>query len=189
MKQKTKKRLITYTLVIVWLVGCYFIGQGVHPDSATDVSEEAESVSVENGAKEEESVSAETGVKEADVSIINAREVSSEEIPWGFTAGPISMEDGSDAWLLTPGTGLQMEITEDVIIRYEIHPWMKDTSDGASLRIEYGETDETLTAEQDWKNYSVPQNAHNVRIEVISTDNDDGDWVIIRFDTAENDPT
>ena len=82
-----------------------------------------------------------------------------------------------------------MEITEDVIIRYEIHPWMKDTSDGASLRIEYNETDETLTAEQDWKNYSVPQSAHNVRIEVISTDNDDGDWVIIRFDTAENDPT
>ncbi|QUC66666.1 hypothetical protein [Aristaeella hokkaidonensis] len=174
MKQKTKKRLITYTLVVVWLVGCYFIGQSIHSNSAT------------NDSKGTESASVETGIKESAISIINAQQISTDEIPWGFTAGVISEEDGSNAWLLTPGTGLQVEITEDVIVRYEIHPWMKDTSDGASLRIEYNETNETLKAEQDWKNYSVPQSAHTVRIEVMSTDNDDGDWVIIRFDTAEN---
>ena len=182
MKQKTKKRLITYTLVVVWLVGCYFIGQSIHSDSITtdvtiNVSEEAEPVSVE------------TGIKEADVSVINAREVSTDENPWGVTAGMISMEDGTEAWLLTPETGIQMEITEDIIIRYKIHPWMKDTSDGASLQIEYNEINETLTAEQDWKDYPVPQSVHTVRVEVLTTDNNDGDWVIIRLDQSKDGST
>ena len=177
MKQKTKRRLITYTLVVVWLVGCYFIGQGIRSDSTTNASEGAEPVS------------AETGEIEANVSVINAREVSTDEIPWGVTAGKISMEDGTEAWLLTPETGLQMEITEDVIIRYKIHPWMKDTSDGASLRVEYDETDETLTVEQDWKDYPVSQGVHNLRVEVLPTDNNDGDWVIIRLDQSKDGST
>lgn len=177
MKQKTKKRLITYTLVVVWLVGCYFIGQSIRPDSTTNASEGAEPVS------------AETGEIEANVSVINAREVSTDEIPWGVTAGMISMEDGTEAWLLTPETGIQMEITEDIIIRYKIHPWMKDTSDGASLQIEYNEINETLTAEQDWKDYPVPQSVHTVRVEVLTTDNNDGDWVIIRLDQSKDGST
>ncbi len=185
MKQKTKKRLITCTLIVVWLCGCYFIGQKTHPQAKESIAEEAEPVSRETSVEQN---IAETKEGEAQtvipVTFINNESVSTQEIPWGFTAGTIMLEDGSEAWLLTPGTGLRFESTNETLLRYCIHPWMKDTSNGASLQITYGENNEILTVSLDWLEYNIPATAGTVHIDVLSTDNNDGDWVAIQ--TAPN---
>ena len=59
-----------------------------------------------------------------------------EENPWGTTAGIIETETGTKAALLTPGTGLRVtqSVEEDVIaVRYYIHPWVAELSDGLSF--------------------------------------------------------
>ncbi len=189
MKQKTKKRLITYTLVAAWLVGCYFVGQKTHPQTMEPVTEEPiteepvteETVTEGTVTEETNSIVPETGSNGVSVSFFNEEEISTDEIPWGFTAGTISLEDGTDAWLLTPGTSLQMTLSEDIALQYKIHPWMKEISDGAALQITYGENNETLMADQEWRNHLFSQDIHSVTIEVPFSDNADGDWVIIQL--------
>ena len=182
MGQKGKKRWVTYLLVIVWLVGCYIIGQVTHPQATELPAEDTVSASVaetdqsESGGTERDS--AETGG--ISVSFINHQEISTDEIPWGFTAGVILLEDESEAWLLTPGTGLQTELPEDAALRCRIHPWMKDVSDGAILQITGGEQSETLTVGHEWSAISFSPDHPAVRIEALLTENPDGDWVIIQ---------
>ena len=180
MKQKTKKRLITYALIIVWLGGCYFIGQKTHPKTTENIAEDTESVLTEANTEQDITEAKEETHSVIPVTFINHQNVSTEEIPWGFTAGTITLEDESEAWLLTPETGLQFESTDGITLRYSIHPWMKDTSDGASLQIAYGENNEVLAVNQDWAEYNIPAAAGTVRIDVLSTDNNDGDWVAIQ---------
>ena len=184
MKQKTKKRLITYALIILWLGGCYFIGQKTHPQVTESIAEETEPVSTQVSAEQTETEAKEEAHTAFPVAFINSESVSTEEIPWGFTAGTILRGDETEAWLLTPGTGIQFESTDGITLRYSIHPWMKDTSDGASLQIAYGNINETLTVNQDWLEYNIPATTGTVRIDALSTDNNDGDWIAIQ--TAPN---
>ena len=170
MKQKNRKRLITYSLIAAWLVGCYLIGQKTHPQTPTGSTEEAEmNINI-----------AEADPTAISVAFINAQTVSADEIPWKCTAGIISLEDGSEAWLLTPGTGLQFETSEGMTVHSCIHPWMKETSDGAILRITYGESSEVLSIDKEWREIHVPKGVGPVRLDVLFSDNNDGDWVIIQ---------
>jgi len=182
MKQKTKKRIITYALIVVWLVGCYFIGRKSHPQVTENTSAEASVAETQTNPETKEYISEEIveTKPEASVTFINMQEVSTDEIPWGFTAGIISLDDGSEAWLLTPETGIQYESTGETTLRCCIHPWMKDLSDGASLQITYNDNSELLAVGQGWTECHIPTNAGLFQINVLSTDNNNGDWVIIQ---------
>ena len=177
MKQKTKKRLITFAIIALWLIGCYFIGQSNHSQTKDDNVQKEVAISEETDID----VPAEEVVEESRqtvfVSFDNAQQISTDQIPWGFTAGVITLEDESEAWLLTPGTALK---TDKAAFRYCIHPWMKDTSDGAMLIIENGEDNETLSVNNQWQTFTPEEKTGIMRIEVPDTVNNDGDWVIIQ---------
>ena len=172
--------MITYTLIIVWLGGCYFIGQKTHPKTTETVAEVTEPAVTEAKTEQDITKAKDETHNAIPVTFINHQNVSTEEIPWGFTAGVITLEDGTEAWLLTPGTGLQIEPSDGITLRYSIHPWMKEISDGSSLQISYGENNEALTVHQSWQEYSLPKDAGPISINVLSTENDNGDWVIIQ---------
>lgn len=75
-----------------------------------------------------------------------------EENPWGTTAGIIETEAGAKAALLTPGTGLRVtqSVEEDVIaIRYYIHPWVAEFSDGLTFSYSVAPASEQEVASSD----------------------------------------
>lgn len=75
-----------------------------------------------------------------------------EENPWGTTAGIIETETGTKAALLTPGTGLRVtqSVEEDVIaIRYYIHPWVAEFSDGLTFSYSVAPASEQEVASSD----------------------------------------
>ncbi len=185
MKQQTKKRMITGTVIIIWLLGCYFIGQALHPrENTISAAVESDMSSAENNIEEttEQEVTPDEekagATENVTVTFINAQQVGTEEIPWGLSAGIISLEDGSEAWLLTPGTILCCESPDRIRLEYRIHPWMKDISNGAMMEV---------SSETDQKTFDIgitPQEIvvgpGQVRLELLHTDNDNGDWVIIQ---------
>lgn len=164
---KSKKRLITLLVIVVWLVGCYVVGRILNPP------ETAEVVVVEVVGP---------------VSFENSRTVSTEEIPWGFTAGEMETEEGTKAWLLTPGTGVRVTEAENFGRELEIgiHPWMQNVSDGTVLRITATDKDGAVILEEEISlglkglTRTVPENAAAWEILNLNSDREEGDWVLIR---------
>ena len=185
MKQKTKKHLIGGAIIIVWLLGCYFIGQATHPKENTAISTVSTDPAPEK-ADSGETVAAETLedekkddiTGEVTVRFFNVKQLSTDEIPWGINAGIISLENGSEAWLLTPGTSLSFESANGAVLECRIHPWMSDVSDGATLVVS-SETD-SETIEIGSAPQEISTGPGTVGLELLNTEKNDGDWVIIQ---------
>ncbi len=185
MKQKTKKRLITGIIILIWLLGCYFIGQVTHPQAKTfyeNVSSNSTSTEDYNEGTAEQELQNEEGngsvPEETDVTFFDVQQLSTDDIPWGFNAGIIILEDGSEAWLLTPGASLTFNSIGDTILEYQIHPWMKEVSDGATLILSTETDQKVLDVTGDSQEFCT--GVGYIKLELINSEKNDGDWVIIR---------
>ena len=114
----------------------------------------------------------------------NASEVDTSELPWGFTAGRIDLDDGTDVWLLTPGTSMTLEGASKIWLEYCIHPLAADASDGALLEVVSGDQKELLAVDDKWHAYQVDEEKETVEVSAVSQTNPDNDWIVIRRCTS-----
>ena len=157
-----------YAAAAVWLIACYVIGQTINaPAKATDTFQQT--------VQESEAVR-----PPYTVTFQNAKEVSKDEIPWGFTAGEITLEDDTTAWLLTPGSSLILEGEGPFSFQYAIHPWMQEISDGAVLTIKSGEAETELPASLEWHEYNSDEGITQLEISVSQENDVRGDWIILK---------
>lgn len=119
--------------------------------------------------------------------------------PWNMTVGEFEMEDEGMCIFLTPNTSMQIENREnqyDIIeLMYQIHPAVKEVSDGAEILIWFlDDTEKVLFEEKvsvkpddDWKQLKIDLEQHSEasKIEIFCNNggngNDNGDWVIVKF--------
>ena len=78
-------------------------------------------------------------IAEQNVSIDGKRET--EEFPYGYNVGKIQDDTVGSAVLITPGTSIEIKnykVSEDnaIQVESEIHPWVADKSDGATLNVD-----------------------------------------------------
>lgn len=115
--------------------------------------------------------------------------------PWGTTAGVIEMEEGK-CILLTPNTSFSIRQLKDAgkfNFSYEIHPWVRENSDGAGILIWIMDEEDTILheevikvdKEEEWKIFELDLTQYDgaSQIKVLCNNgggNDDGDWVIVK---------
>ena len=62
-----------------------------------------------------------------------------DDTPWGMTAGWFEMEEEGSCILLLPDTNVTFDLTgiaDEISFCYQIHPWVKESSDGVGLIID-----------------------------------------------------
>ena len=202
-----------FLIGICFMIGCIItlmIGHNaVHEDtdgivqvkseaeiSETEVSE-LETIETEAIAKTTEQISGFNFVEEFDsLSLDGYAEVDNSVNPYEKTIAHINDESVGDAIFMTSGTGFstryQCHENDTLVIRYRIHPWMSEVSDGMKLQIlitdksgeiineniEMSPADDFLEKEIDLS--VCAGNSVNVHISAESGENTDGDWAVIK---------
>ncbi len=130
----------------------------------------------------------------SDVTFEGQKEV--DDTPWGFNAGVIDV-DGDSCILLTPNTAVTLPNVvgeKKVSFDYQLHPWVKENSDGAGLLVrvldEKGNIlfEDSLQVDKDaaWSQYevSLEEYPEAVSVKVYCNNGENGDdsadWVILR---------
>ena len=174
MQAKHKNIMIKAAIVFAWFLGCYLIGQTINaPEQRIETSQQEKQLEMESQP------CAYTVV------IQNAKEVSKEEIPWGITAGEITMEDDTNVWLLTPGTGAIVEAEKSIILQYTIHPWMHNISDGAVITVKENGKEFMLPVDAEWHEYTTEEESQRIEVSVSEENDLSGDWVIFVLKNKE----
>jgi len=192
---KLRKPLAICLGITVYLVGCWYIGQRLHPD--TEGVEQGQSVQAEQ--QEMPASADDTAADENRIDLDKVEyegSVATEDNPWGITAGTIDLEDRGKSIFLTPNTAVVLDNvgqTEELSFSYEIHPWMKENSDGAGLVIWLmaaegsiiKEEEITVNASDDIKEFKLDLTQYEdaTRIKMLCNNgfnhNDSGDWVVL----------
>lgn len=191
--EKNRKKIVLLLAIVLSLSGCWFIGQQIHgtsdeEENLTDtkdylVSDESTEVIVTENLLDWDTVTYEGNA-------------STDDNPWNVTAGTIELEDRGASAFLTPNTSVIFTISKQVDVFsfcYEIHPWVKENSDGADLEILLlDEAENVLYKEDIFVNASDELETFQVdldeykdveRIKVLchsgTNNNENGDWVIL----------
>lgn len=177
---------------IVWLVGCWWIGQQRNiRNSSKDVpTDQFSDSSINNESQRYDSVQFEGKQEGADN-------------PWNMTAGIFEMEGEGECIFLTPNTAALLEEIENMSFFSfccEIHPWVRESSDGAGLVIWIMDREDTILHQEDiridreenWKtiqlDLSLYSEAKKIKIFCNNGGNgdDSGDWVVLKLLETEN---
>lgn len=195
MKKSTKILLIA----AVYLGACYGIGQYRNSLKQEPVVLAGKESSAEQAAK-----TTETGIQDSalveegiwsDAVFEGVKETT--DTPWNFNAGIFTMDDVGSCVLLTPNTSVSLNIPQDadsLSICYEIHPWMKEISDGAGMVIWIMDKNDNILSESTVSvnagderqvcklDLSELKDAYSIKILCNNGNNNDdsGDWVVIR---------
>lgn len=139
--------------------------------------------------------SLEEHIEEQSISIDGIRET--DDFPYGYNVGKIQDDTVGSAILISPGTSIEIKdykVTANnaIQVKSEIHPWVADKSDGATLNVEIisdGENNKfsyNLTAGNGLQIWNISLNEYankNVNIQIYVTNeekkNDICDWVIL----------
>lgn len=117
--------------------------------------------------------------------------------PWGMTAGWFEMEGEGKCILLTPNTSVQLNDVDPnmtLSFDYEIHPWVKDKSDGVGVLVWVLDSEDSILFKEDisvncqneWQGYQLDISQYDGAAKVKlycnngENENDDGDWLIIK---------
>ena len=121
-----------------------------------------------------------------------------DDTPWGITAGWFEMEGEGSCILLLPDTNVTFDLTgiaDEISFCYQIHPWVKESSDGVGLTIDlYDEenciiekTELKIGNKDDWMEYKVDLKkyaaATGLKLSCDEGENKDDtcDWLIIKL--------
>lgn len=135
-------------------------------------------------------------IAEQNVSIDGKRET--EEFPYGYNVGKIQDDTVGSAVLITPGTSIEIKnykVSEDnaIQVESEIHPWVADKSDGATLNVDIISDGENfkcsydLTGESGLQIWNIPLDKYvntDINIQIYVTNKEEKsevcDWVILK---------
>lgn len=175
MKSKIKKMMLI--TIILW--GCWCIGQYRL---------------TKNGGKVDGAVS-ESNFGIWNTAIFDGNQ-KTDDTPWNITAGWVEMENGEESILLMPNTAVTFELAdnESFSFLYQIHPWVKEGSDGAGLVFQGYNAERNVVYEDeiaidnrgDWLGYVFDRKAFpeivSVKLSCNNGNNDDDncDWVILK---------
>ena len=180
---KMKKTLTILVAITIYLTACWFIGQRLHPDAEAQNNQAAA-----QGTTDGTSI---------DLSaVIYEGSAVTEDNPWKTTAGTIDLEDRGKSIFLTPNTtALLSNVSEmnEIAFSYEIHPWVKESSDGAGLVIWLmdaqnniiHEEEIVISASDDMKEFKIDLTQYKgvTKIKFLcnngTNENDSGDWVVL----------
>jgi len=117
--------------------------------------------------------------------------------PWNTTAGWIDTEEDGRCIFLTPNTAVFFEVTasEILVFDYEIHPWVKENSDGTGILLWVMDEEDTilyqeeiLVSEKDsWKEFELDLRQYKGanKIKMFCNNgkykDDNGDWVLVKL--------
>ncbi len=179
------KKLKIVLLCAVWLIGCRYIGQ--YRKAQKTVENSIRSTESTDIASTEQ---IETAFNFVGGEIKNSKDTSDN--PWGKTAGIIDMDDVGKVVFLTPETEYDLDVSdlENLIFSYQIHPWVKEASNGAGIKIELlnengdiiNEQEIAVNSSDDWKKVDIEcKDAEKINISCVAgKDNDaSGDWVVL----------
>ena len=181
---KSKKLIVIFASFILSCTFAYVIGQKfVVPLRHKEVVDE--------------------NIKTAD-SFVNLSFEGSQETfdnPWNTTAGWIDTEEDGRCIFLTPNTAVFFEITgaETLVFDYELHPWVKENSDGAGILLWVMDEEDTILyqeeifvdAKDSWKRVELDLRPYKSvgRIKMLcnngKNEDDNGDWVLVKFCETE----
>lgn len=116
--------------------------------------------------------------------------------PWNFNAGIIDMDGEGKCILLTPNTAVIISVDgvmDKLNFGYEIHPWVKELSDGAELLIQLLDKDGNIIYDEkvmvdshsEKKSYELSINEYGKvqKIKIVcnngNQNDDNGDWVVL----------
>lgn len=183
-----KKKYILAIAVVASLGLCWAIGQYTHRDVKQEnqnITGEAESVTDENAGN----TLWDTAVFEGNV--------ETTDNPWNMTVGWFDMEGEGKCILLNPNTAVvldNIDQMEEINFSYEIHPWVRESSDGAGLLIWvlnkendiiYEESIAVNNAEE-WQEFKLDITPYEdkKKLKVFCNngvaEEDNGDWVVIK---------
>lgn len=123
-----------------------------------------------------------------DISVIGRAE--SDDYPYGYNAGYIEDDEVGKAILLTPGTEIEMDVSQmagyEMTIQYFIHPWVADHSDGAILNVEFRDDKGAVSVaaypvDGEERKQEIPISGNRVKLFVTNEEKMEEacDWVII----------
>lgn len=201
-----KKRITILGVIILWLGGCWFIGQ---QRSTKGLSEKTqESISFENnedleGTKQENSANGQpTETMNLSDNIIFEGKKETADNPWNMTAGKFEMEEEGTCILLTPNTAVlfdEINNADTFSFSCEIHPWVRESSDGAGILIWVMDSEDTIlyqeeiavSAEEEWKEVELDISQYDgaEKIKMLCNNggngDDSGDWVVVKVQETE----
>lgn len=190
---KMKKSWTISLAVILSLGACWFVGQQINPDGGLKETPEQES----SQPVEQEMSQSPLGETAINLdSIIYEGSIATDGNPWKTTAGTIDLEDRGKSIFLTPNTtALLSNVSEmnEIAFSYEIHPWVKESSDGAGLVIWLmdaqnniiHEEEIVISASDDMKEFRIDLTQYEgvTKIKFLcnngTNENDSGDWVVL----------
>ena len=199
--QRIKKSLTILLAAILSLSVCWFIGQKINPnfemnkEAELETSQLTESLSEQSVAPEETSNVSVDFQPDLDT-IVYEGSTATGDNPWGITAGTIHLEDRGESIFLTPNTTALWDNVgqmEELSFSYELHPWIKESSDGAGLIIWLLDAQDNiiyteellLNASDSLKEFymDLTQYEEVTRIKLLcnngASGNDSGDWIIL----------
>ena len=192
-----KKIIVVVLVSSVFLIMCWGIGTFIHSNKIIQVNNTEESINNENGDNTNDTL-----LGNCDLNRIEfENSEKTDDNPWGFTAGLVDTESSGKCIFLTPNTAVKLcDFSEDLdlnekgpILKFMIHPWVSEESDGAGIDIWYfdekGEllSQETINIDNSnvWHEHII--NCSSDRLNYIKilcnngNNNDDrADWVIIK---------
>lgn len=181
------KKIWILIAAVVWLGGCYLIGQYRYPDKGEQLVQ-TEQPQDEDG---NQSVWSTFDLE------FEGNEKTSDN-PWGYTAGIIDTDFAGECILLNPNTSVTFNISEDLDsfnLAFEIHPWVAESSDGAGINIWFMDSNDDIlrkesflvSDEDTWNDISYTMQDLNgaKKIKILCNngekDDDSADWLILKF--------
>lgn len=181
-----KKKIKLLVLAAVYLGVCWGIGQFRQPKN-----------SVDSQTADQNMPSADRETAEVWKRVVFDGNQKTDDTPWGMTAGWFEMEKEGNCILLLPDTAAIIEISEEdenVSFACQIHPWVKESSDGAGLLICICSADEKVLREEEiqigntdgWTEHITDLTEYpEAAVLKLScnngkNDNDSCDWVVLK---------
>ena len=205
-----KKTIKILGIVLLILFSSWMIGQELKEKREAKENIVMEQVSEDEGVSDEDSLSdtlasqtvkitededSEDESSLMDHLVFEGAQVT-EDNPWKQTAGLFEMEGMGEVIFLTPNTSVIIEEkTESLNVECQIHPWVKENSDGAGILVWLMDVGGNIVHEEEWKIFSseewqefsvdltLYEGAEKIKIICNNGENNDdsGDWVVIKI--------
>lgn len=183
-------------IALVWLGGCYLIGQYRYPDKGRQfIHTEPVQDQVEHIQDQPIQQENEKQLTWSEFDLVFEGNEQPTDNPWGYVAGVIDTDFAGECILLNPNTAVTVTLPENLSslkLSFVIHPWVVESSDGAGMVVQFFDSKGDVFEEQviniearvEWQNYSFDLYEMDVVSIKMNCNNgmnndDSADWVII----------
>lgn len=196
-------------IALVWLGGCYLIGQYRYPDKGGQIVQ-TELAREEIDSTDQNQSEQELNEQDQPIQQENEKQLSWSEFdlvfegneqptdnPWGYAAGVIDTDFAGECILLNPNTAVTVTLPENLSslkLSFVIHPWVVESSDGAGIVVLFLDSEDNvleqrivdIIAGSEWQGHSFAISSNDIVAAKFvcngGNNNDEiADWVLIRI--------